>query len=36
MRTPIWTVRHELILVSYVVDIKGANRHGEAPFLLAE
>ncbi len=25
-------IRHELILVSCLLDIKGALRHGEAPF----
>lgn len=28
-------IRHELILVSCLLDIKGALRHGEAPFLLS-
>ena len=34
MKTANLTVRHELILISYVVDRKSATRHGDAPFLL--
>lgn len=33
MKTANMTVRHELISVSHML-IKGADRHGKAPFLL--
>lgn len=32
MKTANMTVRHELILISYMFVLKGATRHGEAPF----
>lgn len=35
MKTANLTVRHELILISDMFVLKGATRHGEAPFLFA-